>query len=158
GNIPHADVLRFELGDDRFFFFRPLNPSNSFTFVMAYVGQWNLSETFTSRDYRFGGQTKPTDTRTRTGGSANDLKLTTIYKLHTVATDFGDLYPYESFFQGHLETTYFHGRVSPAITAILGLDGTYALPVGVTFRWSDSLLLDLKYVALGGAFTFPTGF
>jgi len=64
------------------------------------------------------------------------------------ATDFVDLYPYESFIQSHLETTYLHGR--------LGLDGTYAMPLSLTYRYSDSLLVDLKCVALGGAFSFPT--
>ena len=38
------------------------------------------------------------------------------------------------------------------------LDGTYTLPVGLTYRYSDSMLVDLEYVALGGAFAFPTGF
>src|SRR4029077_7350805 len=122
GNIPHADFLRFELGFHRFFFFRPLNPNNSFTWVTAYVGQWNLSETFTNKDYRFGGQQKATSTGLRTGANTNGLTLQTISKLHTLPTDFVDLYPYESFLQSHLETTYMHGRVSPAITAVFGLD------------------------------------
>jgi hypothetical protein len=37
-------------------------------------------------------------------------------------------------------------------TMIVGLDGTYAMPLSLTYRYSDSLLFDLKYVALGGAF------
>jgi hypothetical protein len=158
GDIPRADVLRFELGFDRFFFLRPLNPYNSFTWVTAYVGQWNLSETFTNKDYRFGGQQKATDTGLRTGANTQGLSIATISKLHTVSNDFVDLYPYESFIQTHLQTDYFHGRLTPAITAIVGLDGTYLFPMGVTYRYSDSLLLDLKYVLIGGAFTFPTGF
>jgi hypothetical protein len=31
---------------------RPLNPTNSFLFVGAFVGSWNMSETFTGPDYR----------------------------------------------------------------------------------------------------------
>jgi hypothetical protein len=158
GSIPRADFLRFELGFDRFFFFRPLNPSNSFTWVTAYVGQWNLSETFTDEDYRFGGQQKPTDTGTRIGANASNLTIQTIGKLHTVAKDFVDLYPYESFFQTHLETQYMHGRLTPAVTAVIGLNGTYVFPFGVTYRYSDNLLLDLRYILLGGAFAFPTGY
>ena len=158
GTVPHADILRFEIGYDRFFFFRPLNPYNSFTWVTAYVGQWNLTETFTNQDVRFGGQQKLTSTGVRTGTNAQGLTLQNISKLHTVPTDFVDLYPYESFVQSHLETAYLHGRVTPAITAVFGLDGTYAIPVGVTLRYSDSLLIDLKYIALGGNFNFPTGF
>ncbi len=158
GTIPHADFLRFELGFDRNFFFRPLNPYTSFVWVSAYVGQWNLSETFTNKDYRFNGQQKATSTGTRIGANTNGLTLATISKLHTVATDFVDLYPYESFFQSHVQTDYLHGKIEPAMTIIVGLDGTYALPIGVTYRFSDNLLFDLKYVALGGNFTFPTGY
>jgi hypothetical protein len=158
GEIPHADMLRFELGFDRFFFFRLLNPYNSFTWVTAYVGQWNASETFTGRDYRFGGQQKPTDTGLKSGVNNEDLTLQTIYKLHTVPTDFVDLKPYEAFIQTHLQTDYMHGRLTPSITAIIGQRGSLAFPMGVTYRHSDSLLVDLKYVLTAGTFTFPTGY
>ena len=158
GTIPHADMFRFEIGYDRFFFFRPLNPYNSFTWVTAYVGQWNLSETFSNKDYRFGGQQKLSPTGTRVGANTNGLTLATISKLHTVPTDFVDLYPYESFIQTHLQTDYLHGRLTPAITAIVGLDGVYGFPMGVTYRYTDSLLFDFKYVLLGGNFNFPFGF
>jgi len=161
GTIPHADMLRFELGYDRFFFFRPLNPYNSFTWVTAYVGQWNLSETFGNQDYRFGGQQKldpNSPTGVRVGANATNLSIKTIGKLHTVPTDFVDLYPYESFIQSHLQTDYAHGRVTPSLTLIVGLDGVYGVPMGVTFRYSDRLLFDLKYVLLGGNFNFPIGF
>lgn len=158
GDLPRADMLRFEIGYDRFFFFRPLNPSTSFTWVTAYVGQWNLSETFSNQDFRFGGQQKLTSTGVRSGANTNGLSLQTIAKLHTVDTDFVDLYPYESFFQTHLETSYLHGRLTPSITAIIGLDGTFVIPVGLNYRFSDSLYVDLKYAAMGGAFTFPAGY
>lgn len=158
GTIPHADIVRFELGFDRSFFFRPINPSNSFTWVTAYVGQWNLSETFTNEDYRFGGQQKATKHGVRSGANTGGLSLQTISKLHTVPTDFVDLYAYESFFQTHLETSYLHGQLTPSLTAIIGLDGTYAIPVGINYRFSDSLQFDLRYAALGGNFNFPTGF
>ena len=158
GTIPHADMLRFELGFDRFFFFRPLNPYNSFTWVTAYVGQWNLSETFGDKDYRFGGQQKLSPTGTRIGANAEQLSLATISKLHTVPTDFVDLYPYESFFQTHLQSDYLHGRLTPAITAIVGLNGVYGFPMSLTYRYSDSLIFDLKYVLLGGNFYFPFGY
>ena len=63
-----------------------------------------------------------------------------------MATDFVDLYPYESFVQTHLQTDYIHGRITPAITAIVGSDGMYAFPMDVTYRFNDSLLFDLQYV------------
>src|SRR5262249_20797405 len=86
------------------------------------------------------------------------LTLANISQLHTVATDFVDLYPYESFVQTHLQTDYMHGRLTPSITAIMGLNGTFAVPVELSYRFSDSLLFDLKYTYLGGAFMFPAGF
>ena len=48
-HIPKADYLRWTLGYDRFFFFRPLNPSNSFVLVTSWNGQWNVTA---SRDPR----------------------------------------------------------------------------------------------------------
>src|SRR5581483_5902791 len=158
GSVPHADFLRFEIGYDRNFFFRPINPYNSFIWVTAYVGQWNLSETFTRANYRFGGQQKATSTGTRIGANANNLSLQTISQLHTVASDFVDLYPYESFVQTHLQTDYMHGRLTPSITAVVGLDGVYAFPMGLTYRYTDSLLFDFRYILLGGNFNFPFGY
>jgi len=158
GEIPRADMLRFEIGHDRFFFFRPLNPANSFTWVTAYIGQWNLSETFTDEDYRFGGQQKATDDGVRLGVNTEALSLQTIGQLRTVPEDFVDLYPYESFFQTHLETSYMHGRLVPAVTAIAGLNGVWAFPLSLTYRHTDNLLFDLRYVPIGGNFLFPFGF
>ena len=158
GDIPRADILRFELGFDRFFFLRALNPANSFTWASAFVGQWNLSETFTDEDYRFGGQQKLTSTGVRSGANTDGLTLATISKLRTVPEDFVDLYPFESFVQTHLETSYLHGRLTPSITAIIGLNGTYAFPMGLSYRFTDSVIFDFKYALMGGRFTFPTGF
>ena len=158
GTVPRADFLRWELGYDRFFFFRPLNGTNSFTLVTALVGSWNLSETFTEQDFRFYGQRKPSDTGLKTGANVNQLKaITDLPKLHTVDTDFVDLKPVESFIQSTLQTDYLHGRLTPRVTAIINLRGTYAFPLGLTYRYSDSLIFDLKYVILAGGF-FQTGF
>ena len=158
GNIPRADILRFELGFDRFFFFRPLNPYNSFIWVTAYVGQWNTSETFGDKDYRFGGQQKLTSTGTRIGATTAGLSLANIDQLHTVPTDFVDLYPYESFMQTHLQTDYMHGRLTPAVTAIVGHNGVYAFPVELAYRYTDSVIFNFKYVNIGGRFQFPFGY
>lgn len=158
GEIPRADMLRFEIGHDRFFFFRPFNPSNSFIWVTAYIGQWNLSETFTDEDFRFGGQQKPTKDGVRLGVNTEALTLATIGQLKTVPTDFVDLYPYESFFQTHLETSYMHGRLVPSITAIAGLNGVFGFPMGLSYRYTDNLIFDLRYTILGGNFYFPFGY
>jgi hypothetical protein len=117
-----------------------------------------MTETFTNRDFRFGGQSELTATGTKSGVNTDQLTLGTISKLRTVAEDFVDLGAYESFLQTHLQTDYMHGRLSPGITAVVGLNGTYAIPMNVTYRFSDNLFFDLKYVLLGGAFRFPTGY
>src|SRR5207244_2846585 len=156
GSVPRAAFLRWELGYDRFFFFRPLNRTNSFRLVTALVGSWNLSETFTEEDFRCYGQRKPSDTGLKTGANVNQLKaITDLPKLHTVDTDFVDLKPVESFVQSTLQTDYLHGRLTPRVTAIINLRGTYAFPLGLTYRYSDSLIFALKYIILAGGFFQP---
>lgn len=131
-SIPRADIIRWELGFDRFFFFRPLNPANSFTWVTAIIGSWNLDET-NRKDFRFLGQRKP-------GAAA------------TSPDDFVQLKPVEVFAQTHLRTDYAHGRLSPAITLIGNVRGTYAVNPEVTYRMFDWLLFDLNYVHIGGEY------
>ncbi|TMA55209.1 MAG: DUF1302 domain-containing protein [Deltaproteobacteria bacterium] len=158
GTVPRADFLRWELGYARFFFLPPLNRPNRFTFVTAAVGSWNLSETFTGKDFRFYGQRKPSDAGLKPGVDVNDLKsVADLPKLRTVPTDFVDLEPVESFIQSSLQTDYLHGRLTPRVTAIINLRSTYAFPLSLTYRHSDSLIFDLKYVTLAGGF-FQTGF
>ena len=41
---------------------------------------------------------------------------------------------------------------------VVGLNGTYLIPMGLTYRLRDACLLDLKYVLTGGNFLFPTGY
>jgi hypothetical protein len=159
GHVPTADFLRWELGFDRNFFVRALNPANSFLFVGAFVGSWNLSETFTGRDYRYYGQRKPTSTGLETGANVDDLpdSLQAVAVLRTVPDHFVDLHPVETFVQANLRTDYLHGRLTPQLTVILNPRGTYAVAPAVTYRWSDSVQVDLRYVALMGGF-FQTGF
>lgn len=135
GQVPYADFLRWELGYDRFFFFRPLNPTNSFTWVSAIVGSYNMTEN-TQRDFRFDGQQKP-----GTGLVPNP-----------VPADFVQLQKVEMFGQTHLQTDYLHGRMTPAITLIGYLRGTYAINPTLTYRWTDSLLFDLNFVQIDGMF------
>jgi len=125
--------------------------------VTALVGSWNLSETFTRDDFRSYGQREPADGGLRPGANVKDLKgIPDLPKLHTVPSDFVDLKPVESFIQSTLQTDYLHGRLTPRVTAIINLRGTYAFPLGLTYRYSDALLFDLRYVLLAGGF-FQTG-
>ena len=53
GPSPRTNHLRWELGLDRFLFIRWLNPTNSFLASFAWVGDYNLDQTFNKR-YGFG--------------------------------------------------------------------------------------------------------
>lgn len=130
--LARANIWRWELGFDRFFFFRPLNPTNSFTLATAVVGAYNMDET-PHQDFRLAGQRKP-----GTNGQDPD--------------DFVQAKMVEAFSQIHLETDYMHGRIHPAFTGIFNVRGTYALLPAVTYRWNDSLLFDLRYVHIGGEY------
>lgn len=130
--VPEADFLRWELGMDRFFFFRPLNPANSFLWITAIVGSWNLDET-SRKDFRFNGQQKAA-----AAGTSPD--------------DFVQLKKVEFFAQTHLQTDYMHGRLSPGITIIANVRGTHAVNPTITYRMFDWLIFDLAYYYIGGEF------
>jgi len=132
GSVPVADLLRWEVGADRFFFIRALNPTNSFIWSSAVVGQYNLDETG-AKDFGFAGQTKPGTT-----GLSKD--------------DFVQLKQVEAFAQAHIETGYLHGRLTPALTGIANVRGTHALLADLTYRYSDSLLFALKFTYIGGEY------
>jgi hypothetical protein len=141
GTVPHADFIRWELGYDRFFFFRPFNPTNSFTWVTAFVGSWNLDET-SRKDFRQVGQQRP--------GTFDHTQPT--------AADFVQLPKVDMFVQSHLSTDYMHGRLTPNITGIFNAIGTYVIAAQLTYRWSDSLIFDTYYTTIGGAFGTGPGF
>jgi hypothetical protein len=139
GQVPKANYLRWELGYDRFFFLRALNPTNSFTLVGAVVGSWNLDATSLNGSFKQNGQFKPEFLGKRLG---------------TVPTpdDFVDQKVVETFAQVHLQTDYLHGRLSPSMTYIQYIRGTWALLPSVTYRWTDWLLFQLAYVNIGGEY------
>jgi hypothetical protein len=131
-SLPKADFLRWEVGFDRFFFFRPLNPTNSFTIISALVGSYNLDET-SKEDFRFAGQRKP--------GAQG-----------TSADDYVQLEKVEAFLQTALQTDYLHGRIEPRLTTIFHSRGTVAVMPTVRYRWTDWLLFDLGLVYIGGCY------
>jgi hypothetical protein len=146
--VPRADILRWETGFDRFFFWRAVNPTNSFILATAIVGQWNTTETLGDHitvqddagqkfkvkpDYHFAGQTKPG----ALGFSAND---------------FVQQKAVEIFGQVHVETSFMHGRLVPALTFIANARDTHAVLPEVTYRWNDSLLFGVKFVYIGGEY------
>jgi hypothetical protein len=136
GDVPVADYLRWEIGVDRFFFFRPLNPTNSFVLVVSQVGSYNLDET-DKKDFRFGGQRK---------------RLKDIPGVAPVPDDFVQQKQVEAFGQVTLQTDYMHGRLNPRITWIQNVRGTFAFHPSLTYRWSDSLLFSTDLVVIGGEY------
>ncbi|HVN83950.1 MAG TPA: DUF1302 family protein [Candidatus Binatia bacterium] len=131
GRLPYSDHLRWELGFDRFFFLRALNPTNSFTLVSAIVGDWNISET-SKKDF-YSAQQKPGASGQRPQDFVQEEKV-------------------EAFGQVHLQSDYMHGRLSPAVTFIQNVRGTYTVTGDILYRWTDWLLFDVSAVTIGGAF------
>ena len=150
--IPTANFLRWVVAYDRFFFFRPLNPTNSFTLSMAFNSSYNLSEN-SSHDFRFPNakpgksqtQNVPTGLGTVCKGKAaatNPLCVT------AVPTNFEDLYKYEGFVTTTLQTDYLHGSLEPRITIITDVSGIFAFQPTATYRVTDNFLLGATYLAI----------
>lgn len=138
GRVPRADFLRWELGYDRFFFVRWLNPTNSFTLVTSLVGSWNLSET-SVQDFRANGQLKQSFFAKPQGTTPTE-------------DDFVQLKQVEGFLQTTLQSDYLHGRLTPRLTSIFHSRGTYLLRPQIDYRWTDNVLLGASYVHIGGEF------
>jgi hypothetical protein len=138
GSVPKADFLRWEIGFDRFFFFRPLNPGHSFTWVTAVVGSHNLDET-SKQDFRFNGQLKQRFFKKRAGTAP-------------VEDDFVQLKGAEVFAQTTLQTDYWHGRLTPRFTVVATSRGTYQIHPALDYRWRDWMLLSASLVHIGGEY------
>ncbi len=135
------NVVRGEIGVDRNFFWHAVNPSNSFIWVSAFVFTWLPDET-KFKDYRAAGVIKPSVLKSgrqpnpfAPGCNGGDGPC-----------DFVDRSEFEFFVQSHLETNYWHGRLLPAITAVMNSRGALAIFPELTFRFSDSLLLNTRYL------------
>ena len=142
-NKPHsetatANYMRFVLGYDRFFFFRPLNPTNSFTLVAAFQGQVNMSA-IGGPDYR-NPNAKPGHPQTRQADPANQLSV------FVDPHDFEDQYLFEGFAQFALQTDYLHGRLNTRLVAITGIDGVFGFAPQLTYRFTDNLLGQVNYL------------
>ena len=134
-HVPKADFLRGVVGYDTFFFFRPINPSNSFTYSAAMHFQVNLSD---HADHHFRwAQTKP-------GLQAQGPNGTT-----APDKNFEDLYTWDNmYFTQALQTDFMHGKLSPRIVGILYTTGIYAFAPDITYRITDNLLFDLRYMGI----------
>src|SRR5437867_3586774 len=157
--IPKTDYLRWVIGYDTFFFFRPLNPQNSFVLVTAWHGQWNLLER-RGRDFRYLGEQKPGQPATVVGripGVAGCEKPGADGKFSILCQkvdpkNFEDQYKFDNqFMQIALQTDYLHGRLEPRLVAILDVTGIFGLAPSVVYRLTDNVLLSANYVAIEGS-------
>jgi hypothetical protein len=149
--IAKADYMRWTLGYDRFFFFRPLNPTNSFTFIATHNGSWNVSAS-SSKDYR-NPQAKPGKSQATPGAiPGNPLCPGAGFScLQAIPSTFEDEKEVEHFFQFALQTDYMHGRLTPRLVAILDPSGIYAFQLTGTYRITDYLLFSSGFYAIEGS-------
>ncbi|HWP64683.1 MAG TPA: DUF1302 family protein [Candidatus Limnocylindria bacterium] len=139
-----ANYMRFVLGYDRFFFFRPLNPTNSFTLIAAFQGQVNMSA-INGPDYR-NPQTKPGHPQTRNDRDTDgdgDIDQLDVY---VNPKDFEDQYLFEGFAQVALQTDYLHGRLTPRFVVITDVSGMFGFAPSMTYRFTDNLLGQVAYM------------
>ena len=147
-SVPTADILRWSLGYDTFFFYRPINPSNSFTFSGQYQGTINLSEDATHNFRSPSGKPGKASACTAAGDPHPTCKT---QGSAVPDTFYEDVHQYEGFFALHLETDYLHGQLKPAITTILDPSGIFGFDIGAQYRINDNLILSGKYLAIEGS-------
>ena len=140
--IPKADYLRWVIGYDRFFFFRPLNPTNSFVLSAAFHGEWNTSATHTDYRYPYTKPGKP-NTSPCPNDPTNPLCVATPNKNYENQYQFDNL-----FFNFAFQTDYMHGRLSPRWVIIADVSGIFATSLSTTYRITDNFLASATYLAI----------
>ncbi len=134
-HVPKADYLRGVLGYDTFFFFRPINPSNSITYSAAMHFQWNTSD-HVGHHYR-NAQTKPGLPASGPSGQTAPDK------------NFEDAYTWDSLYLTQaFQTDFMHGKLTPRIVILMYTSGIYAFAPDITYRLTDNLLFDLRYMGI----------
>jgi hypothetical protein len=142
---PITDYLRWVIGYDRFFFFRPLNPSNSFTLSTAWHGTWNIFER-REKDFR-NASTKPSGPQSAKGQTAGPATSPI-----APAGNFEDAKKFDNnFLQIALQSDYLHGRLQPRLVTILDVSGIFVFAPTATFRLTDNVLLSGTYIAIEGS-------
>jgi hypothetical protein len=151
GHVPYNDILRYELGFDRFFFARFLNPTNSFVLSSSIVGSWNTSYDGgnPANHFRMNGQLKPGPVCFRGNGQG---QCEVFRQRGSFQDDYVNAYGVDAQGQITLQTDYLHGRLTPRLTYIQFVRGTAALHPTVTYRWNDWLLFQADYQYITGAY------
>jgi len=147
--IPRTDYLRWVIGYDRFFFFRPLNPANSFILSTAIHGEWNVFER-RERDFRTAQQKpgKPPAAQTKLPACTLSGRETGACVI-APAKNFEDMKAFDNdFLTVALLTDYMHGRLEPRIVILVWASGIYGFQPLITYRLTDNWLLSAQYVAI----------
>ena len=150
-----ADYVRWVIGYDRNFFFRPLNPTNSFILVASYNSSFNISEKG-GRDYR-NANAKPGHPQTRQGPIAGNplcqgkAAYTSALCVYIDPHDYEDAYQYEGFMQATVRTDYLHGQLQPQFTVIADVSGIFALQPSISYRLNDNLILGVTYSGISAS-------
>ena len=150
--IPRTDYVRWLIGYDRFFFFRPVNPSNSFIVVAAIHGETNVFER-RQRDFRT-AQQKPGKPATGFAKLPVCSPLAVASKQCRIAPakNFEDMKAFDNdYLSVALQTDYLHGRLEPRIVVLIWGSGIYGFQPLVTYRLTDNVLLTGTWVAIEGS-------
>jgi len=147
---------------DRNFFWRALNPTNSFILATSYTSQVNVTEWRTGKDFRF-AVPKFGHPSTRTGpipgvpgcqgAAARGNLLCTRIDPH----DYVDSYPYDGFLQATVLTEYMHGRLTPQLTFIADVHGYYGLQPTISYRINDNVYVTGTYSMIAATWTAGLG-
>jgi len=151
GHVPFQDILRYEIGFDRFFFARFLNPTNSFLISASIVGSYNASydEDDPAKEFRFNGQLKPGPVCLQ-GNGQGDCQV--LRQRGAFQDDYVNNVALDAQGQITTQTDYLHGRLTPRLTVIQFARGTFAMHPSVIYRWNDWLLFQADYQFITGAY------
>ena len=133
-SIPKANYLRWTVGYDRFFFFRPLNPSNSILFTAQHNMSWNV-DSGKKTDFR-NPNPKPGKA---VAGPAGEQQPDTNWE---------DQYEFEHFFTFATQSDYLHGKLEPRITMIIDPSGIFGFALNFPYRVTDNLIFTPAFYAI----------
>ncbi len=133
-SIPKANYLRWTVGYDRFFFFRPLNPSNSILFTAQHNMSWNVDSGKNS-DFR---NPNPKPGKPVAGPAGQQQP----------DTNWEDQYEFEHFFTFATQSDYLHGKLEPRITMIVDPSGIFGFALNFPYRVTDNLIFTPAFYAV----------
>jgi len=152
GTYDTVNVLRGELGFDKNFFVPMLNPSASFLAIFDIVFTANLDEN-SERDYR-SPLIKPSAVERQVRGGTIAGQVTPKWcddqdidvPPEQRQCDFVNQQPFDAFLQTTIRSDFAGGIFQPGLTAIATLQGALMFAPSLLYRYSDSLLFDVKYI------------